>query len=320
VAEDKDEPTTIEPTPFERSITGATVAGEGAAPAGASPWATVAAFAGAALPFTEIVAGRVFDEFRADARARVDDMLAAADKDLGGGGPDKLADRAGHSAQKRLITAMAVDAAASTAWPVKVIALGRVLAAGLVATDEATLDDAQLALRAMADMERLHASLLELLVRWQPRRAIGDPRAEPYAHPRPWGGKPIPWQAGQRKWTYDRVGNVRPQLRPLLPSLMGTLQRHGLAVQNDATTGAVERYAATPADDIHRRAMRGGGGLPTSPAAPLKPSAREREMPAPTWSPTELGERVLGFYLRAAELAAGPSQSSSSRQPNLPNK
>ena len=61
-----------------------------------------------------------------------------------------------------------MDAAQRTAWPPKVYALGRVLAAGLIASDEAEVDVQDQALAAMADLERLHIILLELLVKYEP--------------------------------------------------------------------------------------------------------------------------------------------------------
>jgi len=293
-----------EPTLIERSLAGGALAAGSVAATGAPPLVTLAAgAAGAFLPFAEVVAHRVFDEFRGDARIRVDEMLASADQELGGVGPEKLADLTGKSEQTRLLTAIAVDAAARTTWPPRVAALGRVLAAGLIGADDARIDDEQLALSAMADMERPHVSLLELLVRWQPGQTLGSPEIEPYTPTAGFRGERLSWRPGRREWTFERISRARPNLGPVLASLMGTLQRHGLAIQNDNTVEAFQKFSAIAADDVNRRTRRGGGGIPTVPAAPRRLSVSARDMPEPTWSPTELGERVLGFYQLAADTA-----------------
>jgi len=57
---------------------------------------------------------------------------AAAAEGSGCRDPDALAELVSKSEQSRLLTAMAMEAATSTPWPAKVVALGRVLAAGLI--------------------------------------------------------------------------------------------------------------------------------------------------------------------------------------------
>lgn len=64
-----------------------------------------------------------------------------------------------------MLYGMAAEAAAKTAWPPKVIALGRVLAQGLLG-DGDEIDLVQYALAAMTEMERIHVELLELPVRF----------------------------------------------------------------------------------------------------------------------------------------------------------
>ncbi len=234
VAEDEQEPTEIKPTLLQRSLAGGATAAGGAAAAGSSQLATIAYLAaGAALPYAEVVAHRVVAEFRGDARDRVEDMLAAADWDLGSVGPDRLADLAGKSTRTRLLTTMAADAAARTAWPPKVIALGRVLAAGLIAADEAEISVEDLSLTAMAEMERLHVSLLELLVRWQP---TGTEMEAPYVARR---------LRDHRYWGEPDIIALRPGIQLVLGILMGTLARHGLAVRN-MTDFATPTLLATP--------------------------------------------------------------------------
>ena len=63
----------------------------------------------------------------------------------------------------------------TTAWPHKVRALGRVLADGLIADDEAKIDVVQLALTAMTDLERPHLMVLDLLANYGVVDAEEDP-------------------------------------------------------------------------------------------------------------------------------------------------
>lgn len=77
------------------------------------------------------------------------------------------------SPQTRLLTAVAPDAATRTAWPPKVVALASVLAAGLIADGDAVLIP-QYSLTAMAELERLDVSLLDLLVQHRPGMTYGD--------------------------------------------------------------------------------------------------------------------------------------------------
>lgn len=301
MAYEDSEPSQAESTPVERSLAGGTLAGGSAAAAGLPPLAVLAATAaGMALPYAEIVAHRVFDEFRADARRRVDDMLASADSELGDIGPARLADLASKSEQTQLLTTMAVDAAARTAWPPRVVALGRVLAAGLIAADQAKIDEQQLALSAMTDMDRPHISLLELLVNHSPNFTVAGSEAVPYA--RPGTTVSTPWHAGPRSWTTHQITTIGPQLRPVLQGLMGTLVRHGLAVENNEAANALEGALRGFERSGQRRArqIRAGSRLT---AGALQPHIPQVPRILQTWSPTELGERVLGFYRLAADSA-----------------
>jgi len=137
----------------------------------------------------------------------------------------------GSSETSRLQTGLAMDAAQRTTWPPKVYALGRVLAAGLIATDEAEVDIRQQALVATADLERLHVILLELLVKYEPDwmhdRTVATPHRMPsyvdafLGSERP--DNPKVWSIGRRKWTARQIVAARPQLRPVLTTLLGTL-------------------------------------------------------------------------------------------------
>jgi hypothetical protein len=51
------------------------------------------------------------------------------------------------------------------------------------------------------------------------------------------------WRANERRWNIDQIAFSRINLASTTPSLVGTLQRHGLAMQNDITNEAIERHA-----------------------------------------------------------------------------
>jgi hypothetical protein len=101
------------------------------------------------------------------------------------------------------------------------------------------------------------------------------------------------WRADQRIWSARLIGDARPALLPVLTSLTGTLQRHGLVVQHDDTPGVLAKYA------------RQFDSAMTGMSAALSEHSLRNITPPPRWSPTELGERVLGYYdLAAAEFDA----------------
>jgi hypothetical protein len=103
---------------------------------------------------------------------------------------EQFGDMIGASERTRLLTGLAMHAAERTAWPPKVQALGRVLAAGLIADGDA-VDVPEFALNAMVELDRLHVSLLDLLVRYRPERRIQD---EYIAVPNSTSGGP--WSSG----------------------------------------------------------------------------------------------------------------------------
>jgi hypothetical protein len=186
----------------------------------------------------ESLAERSWGELRPDARRRTAQVLSAA------------AETAGCDAEE-LDKLIAMAAAERTAWPPKVRALGRALAAGLIASDEAEVDAQQQALVAMADLERLHIVLLELLVRYEADWTYEGIRAVPHRvpsyHPRYLGPEgldnPPFWTIGRRKWTASAICAARAQLRPVLTTLFGTLERHGLAAQNDTAPEVLKQLS-----------------------------------------------------------------------------
>lgn len=251
-------------------------------------------------PYLEAVAQRAVDQYGEDAKNRILDMLARAWQATGLSSAT-FASRVGNDEQTRLLTAATIKAASSTAWPQKVIALGRLLAKGLIAEDEAEIDLATLGLAAMTEMERPHVSLLDLLVNYTPPVAWGDSQAQPYP-PRYF----VPgrsWHAHDRKWQADAITLARPTLTTALDGLMGTLIRHGLAVENDEAGKAIEEALRGFEERGNQQAqqIRAGSRLTAGALQPHIPHATQIIR---TWSPTELGEQLLGLYREAAEVEA----------------
>ncbi len=272
------------------------MAGLAAAGAGIRLGPEAALALGAASPLFESLAERAWEELRPDARQRAAQVLSTAAQETGCD-DEQLSELIGASEASRLQTGLAMAAAERTAWPPKVRALGRVLAAGLLASDEAEVDVQQQALVAMVDLERLHVILLELLVKYEPDWTQDGivailHRAPSYQNLYLGGDRPDNpkmWSIGCRKWTARQVCVVRPQLCPVLTTVLGTLQRHGLAAQNDTAPEVLKQLS----DDLMQQVNRQAG-----PITLERPTIRDVE---PSWSPTELGEKVLDYYRLAGE-------------------
>jgi len=212
--------------------------------------------------------------------------------------PEDLGERINASERTQLLTGLALYAAGRTAWEDKLRTLGRSLASGLLAQDDAKIDVEQLIIAAIADIEAPQLAMLELLVRWAPGRLAGGPPIEgpldvpDYSRNRSDDGS---WQVRDRKWSSRLIAFARPNLAPVAPSLLGTLQRHGLVVQNDNTAEAIERYARAFEDRFGAQIGQQGRAGATRLSGPPRVPNPAGLVPEPTWSPTELGEQV---YLR----------------------
>lgn len=298
-------------------VTGLAVAGVGIR---LGPEAALAL--GAASPLFESLAERAWEELRPDARQRAARVLSTAAEEVGYD-DEQFGELIGSSETSRLQTGLAMDAAQRTTWPPKVYALGRVLAAGLIATDEAEVDIRQQALVAMADLERLHVILLELLVKYEPDwmhdRTVATPHRMPsyvnafLGSERP--DNPKVWSIGRRKWTARQIVAARPQLRPVLTTLLGTLQRHGLATENDSAPEVFEQLGKDLVKQVNRQTRQMQRGEQPRPVT-LPETTVQRA--GPSWSPTELGETILDYYRLAGEEitdALGPGQPEGSGLP-----
>jgi hypothetical protein len=250
---------------------------------------------GAALgPILEPLVTGVWAELSESARQRQNNVLFWA---IRFGIPvDELQERINASERTQLMTGFALNAARRTAWEDKVRMLGRSLATGLLADDNPKIDTEQMIIAAITDIEGPQLALLELLVRWRPGRNVAEPLVSgPLDLPRESHSRTSDdsWAVVWREWSRERIAHARPNLAPLAPSLLGTLQRHGLVVQNDKTGEAIERYARAfekKLGDQYRQDGRAGAFRPRG--VPRVNGAGDLA-PEPTWSPTELGEQVF---------------------------
>jgi hypothetical protein len=264
------------------------------------------AVAGAALgPMLEPLVKGVWAELSESARQRQTDVLFWA---IHAGVPvQEMEERINASGRTQLLTGFALEAATRTAREDKVRTLGRSLAFGLLADDNSKIDAEQMIIAAIGDIEGPQLAMLELLVRWSPCQMelelslISGPLDIP-------GRSGSDWDVRGREWPYPLIAYARPNLLPIAPSLLGTLQRHGLVVQNEFTDVEADRYL----NGRFLEALEDAAGVQLWPgqrsgvyAFKGRPKVMwpEGQPPLPRWSPTELGEQVfLRFHDAGTEL------------------
>jgi hypothetical protein len=263
---------------------------------------------GPLAPLFETLVGRAWEELRHDARERAAQTLSVAAQEAACD-EEQFSELIRESEASRLQAGLAMDAAQRTVWPDKVRALGKALAEGLLASDEDQVDIQLQALDVMADLERLHIILLELLVKYEPELGHDGFVAAPHrieSYQNRFGGgdrpdNPKVWSIGRRQWMVPQISTVRPQLDPILTTLLGTLQRHGLAAEIDSAPAAIKQFSADLAKQVNRHAGQAARAGRATSSRPL--TIRETTVPAaePTWAPTEWGEKILGYYRLAGE-------------------
>lgn len=235
----------------------------------------------------------VWAELSESARQRQTDVLFWAIRE--GVPVDEMEARINASKHTQLLAGLALDAAWQTAREDKVRTLGRSLAEGLLADDSAKIDTEQMIIAAIADIEGPQLAMLELLVAWRPGRNVAEPLINgPLDLPKDSHDQAFSdgWYIAWREWSRELIARARPNLVPLAPSLLGTLQRHGLAVQNDKTGEAIEEYAQAMEKqiaDYEQKRIAGACRIHRPPSV-LNPA---KLAPEPAWSPTELGEQVF---------------------------
>jgi hypothetical protein len=256
-----------------------------------------AALGTAATPYLALFFHKTVNALWTDRTRRAEKMMETA-AETAGLPPEQFAERAGESEQTRFLTEKAIQAAADTIWPDGVRAIGRALAAGLLAKDKPVMDIRQRVLGVMKDLDELHVSLLQLLVRYEPEARHDGLLAIPHRIPsyvntflggdRP--DNPKVWSVGRRTWTTRQICVLRPQFQPVLTSLLGELRESGLAQENDTAPDAIKQLS----DDLTKQVNRQAGQM-----KPITLQQSTIRLTEPTWSPTELGEKILAFYAEA---------------------
>lgn len=136
-------------------------------------------------------------------------------------------------------------------------------------------------------MEAPHLCLLDLVVGFEPPR---DEELAPrlvlipnYSHNMPlYGG----WHWGGRQWSESQICIARPRLAPVIESLIGTLERHGLVRRDDNSDEVLE----TLGQQYPANAGRAGSDDFKTRSGRASESAQVAD--EPKWIPTELGEQV----------------------------
>jgi hypothetical protein len=280
---------------------------------GAGVAGPLGAAAGAGLgPLLEPLVKGVWAELSESARQRQTDVLFWAIRE--GIPVGEMEERMNASERTQLLTGFALSAAMRTAWEDKLWTLGRSLASGLLAEDDAKIDGEQMIIAAITDIEGPQLAMLALMVAWRPGRNVAEPLVSgPLNLPEDSHWRPYDdlWDIAWREWSRGQVARARPNLGPLAPSLLGTLQRHGLVIQNDKTGEAIEKYAQAIEKDVANYEQLRPSGAHVTRRTPnvLNPAG---VAPERTWSPTELGEQVYLRFLDAGtnvpdEWAAGPA-------------
>ncbi|MFD2793819.1 hypothetical protein ACFS27_09720 [Promicromonospora vindobonensis] len=263
-----------------------------AAGLGALAGAAVAGPAGAVLGATagsmlEPVMRRVWDELASDSQASAEQVLVEASS-YSDKTPDEFADSIRQDEVRRLLGGIAFAAGSKTRNKDKIRGLGRALADGVLADDDARLDETHLILGAMDDLEAPHITVLDFLVNYYPGRVWQGEQTQPprrvkddsSTHGRP---------DTRPRWKVFELEFARPGFRGSLQSLLGTLQRHGLAVPEQDVKNVLDRYQR----DAKTAAM-----LSLNSTGPGPSEAKFRTENLETrWSATGLGAHVLNYIL-----------------------
>jgi hypothetical protein len=262
-----------------------------------------------ATPYLATVFQKVVRPFWEDQSRRAEKMLETA-AETAGPTREELADRAVASEESRFLTHKAIQAAADTIWPEGVRAIGRAYAAGLLAKDKPSLDIRLRALGIMEDLDEMHVRLLDLLVRYEPEVGQQKYVSVPHRYPSyctlggdrktftradgPDGpGVAGVWAVGNRIWATPEISSVMPEIKPVLASLLGELRESGLAKENDTAPGVAKQVRDYLTEQVNNQAEE---MQRTQRVGPIKLKKRRIRHAKPTWSPTELGETILGFY------------------------
>jgi hypothetical protein len=112
------------------------------------------------------------------------------------------------------LAVLAVTAASETALDAKIQALGRALATGALATDEAVVDQQRLLVGILADLEAPHLRVLAQLAEPSPDGRMAE--LPDRMAPRP-------------RWSFDKLAAMLPTMQGVLEPVLRVLEAHGLA-------------------------------------------------------------------------------------------
>jgi hypothetical protein len=254
----------------------------------------------AAGPFLEPIMSRVWDELASDSRTSTEQVLIEASVHSGLT-PEEFSDRISRDGTSRLLGGIAFSAGSRTRNKDKIRGLGRALSDGILADDDARIDETHLILRAIDDLETPHIAVLDLLVNYYQGAAYFDGRTDPPERVDPNrrapDGGPI-----RPRWTQRDLDTARPGFHGSVPSLLGTLQRHGLAVAEQDIKKVLEQYQK----DVRKAAD-------SKSARPPRAEFKTRDLET-RWKATDLGSHVLDYLLKEqADADHGPSAASTDR-------
>jgi hypothetical protein len=133
-----------------------------------------------------------------DAAAKVDGVTS-----------DDIIDRLRHDEQFALLVQEAIEAAQRTFSEAKQEALGRLIATGALAAEDAELDETHLRVRALAELDTAHFRVLYRMAR------------------------PGQTRVSSRHWDLESMGKALPSLRPHVNWLLRGLEIHGLVIQRE---------------------------------------------------------------------------------------
>lgn len=182
---------------------------------------------------------RIWNELSNDSRKRGSEVLAAA---MGATklSEDEFERLVQGSDETRLLAGIALSAASRTTFGGKIRALGYSLAYGLLAENRAIVNMEQMVMAAIADIEEPHLCLLDVLVHYEPPRGENQPYPREldiadYSYSAILYGD---WYHVNREWPETLICAFRPRLAVVVESLIGTLERHGLA-RRDTTSAEI---------------------------------------------------------------------------------
>lgn len=269
------------------------VGGLAGAAVGGPVGAVVGAAGGVAL---EPLIERMWAEVSADGRRRGVYVVETAAR-IAGDDPEGFAVKMGATEESRLLAGTAISAATRTTYQPKLLALARVLAAG-VENEAPQVDEEQLFIAALADLEAPHVLLLDVLARYVPRLQRSESGVALVAEPSSGSATRRP------AWNTSQLTAARPQLESVLPGLLGTLQRHGLCAPSDSLAKAFEAYGKEVAREERTQSRRRQDAVLPVSKAPSKIKLNKLA-PEVSWSATEHGVRLLR-YLADEEPEASP--------------